>query len=92
MKERQVEMRSATGGLILPLCDAYDRQLLFEHIADRVRRVRWVDVSAGAEHWRATLRKRNQHTPCTRCGDALTIAHESGGNHLCTRCQMRALH
>jgi len=88
----QVAVRSSTGGLIMPLRSEYDRQLLFEHITDRVRRDRWVDVRAGRQHWRATLIEPDSHVPCSTCGEALTIAHASAGAQLCTRCRMRALH
>ena len=87
-----VTLRSSTGGTTVSLIDEYDRDLLFEYLAERVRRDRWVQVCAGRERWRATLLRPDQHVPCTECGEPLTIAHTSAGHRLCTRCRRRALH
>jgi hypothetical protein len=86
-----VALRSPTGGLILPLQDDYDCEVLFESIADRVRRHRSVDVSTRCAQWRAVLIAPHAKIPCTSCAEALTIAHVSGESQLCTRCQKRAL-
>jgi hypothetical protein len=85
-------MRSSMGGLIMPLRDAYDRQVLFEHIVNRARRDSWVDVRVGGECWRAMLMAPGSSLACTSCGGTLSIAHTSAGHRLCTRCRMRALH
>jgi hypothetical protein len=78
--------------MIMPLRSGYDRQLLFEHIANRVRRDPWVDVTIDGERWRAQLVGSQDRLSCTGCGDGLTIAHASGKRRLCTRCRSRALH
>ena len=88
----QMALRSPTGGLIMSLRTAYDRQLMFEHLIERVRRERWVEVSFGREHWRAVLLAPDASLTCTSCGETLSIAHASARSRLCTRCRMRALH
>jgi len=88
----QVALRSSTGGLVMPLFDGYDRELLFEYITNRVNHDRWVEVRIGREFWRARLLAPEENLCCTVCGDALTIAHASGLSHLCTRCRKRLLH
>lgn len=88
----QIALRSPTGGMILPLRSEYDRQLVFEHITDRVRREQWVDVSLAGQHWRAMLVAPDAKLTCTSCAEPLSIAHASAGRRLCTRCRMRTLH
>jgi len=75
--------------MIMPLRDEYDRELVFEYIANRVHHDHWVDVRIGREYWRARLLAPEEDIRCSVCAGALTIAHASGGSQLCTRCCKR---
>ena len=88
----QMQLRSPTGGLIMSMRTAYDRELMFEHIIDRVHRERWVEVSFGRYHWRAVLLTPDAKLTCTSCGERLSIAHASADSRLCTRCCKGELH
>jgi hypothetical protein len=77
------------GGLFLPARDPYDRQVLVEHVASRVRRSGQVQVLIGSQRWVVQLGRGPSMAPCPRCGyamDALCHLTGSGGVVYCVPC------
>ncbi|HVO23769.1 MAG TPA: hypothetical protein VMW56_09085 [Candidatus Margulisiibacteriota bacterium] len=73
----------AGGGTFLPARSPYDRQLLAEHVRERVRAKGQVQVLMGDNLW-MMYRKRDRNTRCARCGVAAPIAcHFSGSGEAC---------
>jgi hypothetical protein len=73
----------AGGGLFLPARSPYDRQVLAEHVRERVRANGRVQVLMGEHLW-MMHRNRGTTTYCARCGVAAGIAcHFSGSGEAC---------
>lgn len=73
----------AGGGTFLPARSPYDRQLLAEHVRERVRTKGQVQVLMGDQLW-MMYRNRGSSTRCARCGVAAPIAcHFSGSGNAC---------
>lgn len=59
------------GGMFLPARSPYDRQLLVEHIADRVRNKGHVQVLLDEQRWMVQLNRSTPWPVCSSCGDAV---------------------
>ncbi len=93
MKTNQnVRLRTPHGGLVMSIHTDYDWQMVFEHITNRARHESWVDVTLGSHHWRAFHPQPGVDDHCSACGVHLTIVHDTGTNHLCTRCCHATMH
>jgi late competence protein required for DNA uptake (superfamily II DNA/RNA helicase) len=57
------------GGMFLPARSPYDRQILVEHIADRVRSKGHVQVLLDEQRWMVHLNRGAGRTCCSHCGD-----------------------
>ncbi len=64
----------AGEGLFLPVRSAYDRQLLAEHVAARVRTKGEAQVLLNDERWLVGLMRGRQGGDCSGCNKALDIA------------------
>ena len=62
------------GGIFLPARSPYDRQMLVEHIADRVRSKGRVQVLLDEQRWMVHLNRGSARICCTSCGDAADSA------------------
>jgi hypothetical protein len=59
------------GGMFLPARSPYDRQMLLEHIANRVRSKGRVQVLLDEQRWMVHLNRGTPRTSCSSCGDAV---------------------
>ena len=59
------------GGMFLPARSPYDRQMLVEHIADRVRSKGRVQVLLDEQRWMVHLNRGLPRALCSSCGDAV---------------------
>ena len=59
------------GGMFLPARSPYDRQMLVEHIADRVRSKGRVQVLLDEQRWMVHLNRGTPRPMCSNCGDAV---------------------
>jgi hypothetical protein len=59
------------GGMFLPARSPYDRQMLVEHIADRVRSKGHVQVLLDERRWMVQLNRRAPFPVCASCGDTV---------------------
>ena len=78
------------GGTFLPARSPYDRQLLAEHVIERVRTKGQVQVLMGDHLW-MMQRNRGTTTYCARCGAAAVIACQFGGSRGACYCVACAL-
>ena len=62
------------GGMFLPARSPYDRQMLVEHIADRVRSKGRVQVLLDEQRWMVQLNRGKVRIYCSSCGDAADSA------------------
>jgi len=79
----------AGGGIFLPARSPYDRQMLQEHIADRVRMKGQVQVLLDDRRWLVHRRHGPVTTGCASCGesmDATCRSTLSGGAGFCVHC------
>ncbi len=77
------------GGIFLPARNPYDRQMLTEHIADRVRTKGQVQVLLGDQRWIVHRRRGPLSVCCAGCGesvDAACYSTASGDAGFCVRC------
>ncbi len=85
------QITSRQGGLILPLRTPYDRQFVFEHVADYAKRYGCVQLSFRGREWTvalATVRSR----VCDRCCERPDkLAYTYGRRTLCHPCARRDL-
>jgi hypothetical protein len=75
----------ANGGLFIPARSPYDRQMLIEHVVDRVRSKGQVQVLVDDERWMVHLRG-NSAVNCAFCGLAGELACQSIGDEAATYC------
>jgi hypothetical protein len=79
----------AGGGIVLPARESFDRELLAEHVAERVRRKGMVRVAIHGRTWSVRRIDDTVTTACTRCRRPLnrTCYATTPGNALhCLRC------
>ena len=79
------------GGMFLPARSPYDRQLLVEHVAARVRAERRVQVLVDDRRWIVHLNPTSAPVVCSRCGGALLLSCHSlgaGGGAYCVKCAL----
>ena len=77
---------SRDGGLILPLRTPYDRQLVFEHVADYTKRHGCVRLTFGRSEWTVALANERSGV-CTRCRERPDkLAYMKGERTLCHPC------
>ncbi len=80
------------GGIFLPARSPYDRQLLAEHVRERVQAKGQVQVLMGDHLW-MMHRHRGTTTYCAWCGEAASIACHFGGSGdacYCVACALEA--
>jgi hypothetical protein len=77
------------GGIFLPARNPYDRQMLMEHIADRVRMKGQVQVLLDNQRWIVHRRRGPLSVCCAGCGESVDSAcysSASGDVGFCVRC------
>jgi hypothetical protein len=77
------------GGIFLPARSAYDRQLLAEHVRNRVRAKGKVRVLVDDQRWMVHLRPSSNPADCSQCGRAANSACYLGaatGTPYCLAC------
>lgn len=77
------------GGIVLPARNPYDRQVLVEHVVDRVRKKGRVQVLVDDQRWMVHLDRNPGALACARCADSLgaaCYAAGSGGAAYCVEC------
>lgn len=74
-----VHVSFAGGGLFLPARNPYDRQLLVEHVSERVRAKGEVQVLMDDQLWLVHRNRGPAGPPCVRCGMAVAAACYSRG-------------
>jgi hypothetical protein len=83
----------AGGGTFLPARSPYDRQLLAEHVSERVRTKGQVQVLMGDHLWMVLRNRSAAGTRCPRCGVAVTAAcyfRGCGDVGYCITCALQA--
>lgn len=79
----------AGGGVVLPARNPYDRQVLMEHIAERVRTKGEIRVTLDRQCWAVRLNRAVVASSCSACGHPLRAACYSaadGSTAYCVRC------
>jgi hypothetical protein len=78
------------GGMFLPARSPYDRQLLVEHVADRARSEKHVQVLVDDRRWIVNLNHESAPVICSRCQGALLLScHSLGvGDAYCVKCAL----
>jgi len=61
------------GGFFVPARSPYDRQLLADHVLDRVRVKGNVQVLVDGQRWLVQLLRDSNMTGCRRCGSAVDL-------------------
>ena len=78
----------AGGGVFLPARNPYDREILAEHVADRVRSKGEVQVALDDRCWSVSL--SNVGTHCSRCDHPLDnsacYSPANGLDAVCVKC------
>jgi len=77
----------AGGGVFLPARNPYDREILAEHVADRVRCKGEVQVALDDRCWSVSLSAVG--ASCSHCGhplDSACSSPTSGVDVLCVKC------
>jgi len=70
---------SAGGGVFIPARTPYDRQMLVEHIAARVRSRGEIRVTVDARSWLVRLNRAPLSQHCAHCGQPLRAACYAAG-------------
>ena len=68
------------GGIFLPARSPYDRQMLVEHVNDRVRIKGQVQVLVDDRRWMVHLRRGSLAACCASCGDPADSACYATGH------------
>ena len=79
------------GGFFLPVRTPYDRQMLIEHVASRVRVKGRVQVLVDDRHWMIDLNHEASAPSCMSCGhmmDSACYCTRSAGQPYCVRCAL----
>ncbi len=79
------------GGFILPSKTPYERELLFEHVAQYAKRHGSVHLQFNAQHWTVT-RAEERSEVCAICNQQPdNLSYVSKGFSLCHPCARRSL-
>jgi hypothetical protein len=79
------------GGTVLPYRGPYDRELLFEHVSQSVRRYGHIRVHHGNQHWMVGI-AHGQAAPCDSCRQPTgNIVYVSDNRTFCHPCARRGL-
>lgn len=79
----------AGGGVFVPARSPYDRQILVEHVADRVRAQGHVQVLVDDQRWLVRLSRGPSVDCCCSCGyslDAACYSTAGGAAVYCVEC------
>ena len=82
------------GGMFLPARSPYDRQMLVEHIAARVRSKGRVQVLLDEQRWMVQLNRGAARIACASCGDTVDSAcyrAPDGGAAHCIACALQTV-
>jgi hypothetical protein len=77
------------GGFFLPARSPYDRQLLVEHVATRVRITGQVQVLLGDQRWLVHAARGTLKASCAVCGyavDSACYSSSAGDAAHCVKC------
>ena len=74
------------GSMLLPARNAYDRQVLLEHIVDRAHAKERVQVLMDDLRWMVHLRRGPATAHCAACGCVLSSACYSTDEHGAAHC------
>ena len=81
------------GGIFVPARTPYDRQMLIEHVVDRVRAKGQVQVLVDSQRWLVHLLRERSATKCWSCGiapDSVCYPTAASDVVLCVRCAFTA--
>ncbi|MFI5365153.1 MAG: hypothetical protein ACHQ4J_05975 [Candidatus Binatia bacterium] len=81
------------GGIFMPARSPYDRQMLIEHIADRVRSKGQVQVLIDNQRWMVHLNRGPSADCCEGCGytrDPACYSPTIGDGAYCVKCAFGA--
>jgi hypothetical protein len=79
----------AGGGMFIPARSPYDRQLLAEHVLNRVRLKGSVQVLVDDRRWLVNLLRHRRASGCSRCGCSVTsVCSDAAADTVvyCVRC------
>jgi len=79
------------GGVFLPARDPYDRQILIDHVTQRVRTEGRVQVLVANHRWMVQAGAAHRAATCAACGQAVgTVCYSdmSNGATHCARCAL----
>lgn len=77
------------GGVFLPARNPYDREMLVEHVSERVRSRGAVQVALDDRHWSVCRSHATSGTCCSGCGHSLDwtcYASAKDGIAYCVKC------
>ena len=78
------------GGTVLPYRTPYDRELVFDHVAQCAKRYGDVQMEIGSHHWTVSA-SGNLGVACGGCGQTHPVSYVSGPYVLCHPCARRQL-
>jgi hypothetical protein len=78
------------GGTVLPYRTPYDRELVFDHVAQCAKRYGDVRMELGSHHWTVSA-SGNVGVACGGCGQAHPVSYANGPYILCHPCARRQL-
>ena len=79
------------GGVFLPARNPYDREILVEHVSERVRSKGEVQVALDDRHWSVCRSCSTSGACCSGCGhslDSTCYAFAKDGVAYCVRCAL----
>jgi hypothetical protein len=79
----------AGGGVFLPAANPYDREVLVEHVAERVRSKREVLVALDDRYWSVCMNGAGRDTCCSACGNSPeSICYAASNDQMayCVKC------
>jgi len=91
MAEGMAHISFTGGSMFLPVRNLYDRQLLVEHVGERVRAKGQVQVLMGDRLWMVHRNRGPGAVHCARCGLTTTAACYSRGRGEACYCVACAL-
>ncbi len=78
------------GGTVLPYRTPYDRELVFDHVAQCAKRYGDVRMELGSHHWTVSA-SGNVGVACGGCGQTHPVWYANGPYVLCHPCARRQL-
>jgi hypothetical protein len=78
------------GGTVLPYRTPYDRELVFDHVAQCAKRYGDVQMELGSHHWTVSA-NGNVGVACSGCGQTHAVSYANGPYVLCHPCARRQL-